>query len=413
MSPTSQPTKAASMRIALINPMGDFGISTYTHELAEALVKNGAEVDVYASDRFNAEIAAFPRKHRLYPILNSFIFRRRVREANAPAGASSSAKNAAQPKNTILRPKLPRLRKLLMSAELAWHLRKQKYDLVWTQWPEMESYGTAFWSCVRMLGMRAVHTVHNVLPHEENDEGKKTCAVVYRSSERLILHSQFAAKQLASEFPGMEGKIIVSRHGLFTVFPRRPEARAAVREQLGIREDDMALLCCGAIRPYKNIDGVIEALRDPRCAKPLLIVAGQEPGNAADPLEHTRQMVEQFGLRDRVRLLPKFLSFTDMAELFEASDVVMLPYAKGYGSGLLLQAMTFGKLIVSSRTGGADEYLEKYPRAVLLEGASVSEIADGIAKATAQMMTNVAPGPEVPELKWTNIAADLLSQLPS
>jgi hypothetical protein len=213
------------MRIALINSMGDFGISTYTHELAEVLVENGAEADVYASDRFNAKIAAFPREHRLYPILNSFIFRRRRREANA-GGVSSSVKSAAQPKKTILRPKLPRVRKFLMSAELAWHLREQKYDLVWTQWPEMESYGTAFWSFARVLGMRAVHTVHNVLPHEESAEEKKTYAVVYRSSRRLILHPQFAPKQLASEFPGMEAKAIVSRYRLFTVFPRRPEARA-------------------------------------------------------------------------------------------------------------------------------------------------------------------------------------------
>jgi glycosyltransferase involved in cell wall biosynthesis len=300
VSSANQVAKAAvRMRIALINPMGDFGISTYTHELAEALVENGAEVDVYVSDRFNAEIADFPRKHRLYPILNSFIFRRRRREANA-GGASSKVKRAA-PKNTILRPKLPRVRKFLMSIELAWHLRKQKYDLIWTQWPEMESYGTAFWSFARWLGIRTVHTVHNVLPHEESLHARKVCEAVYRQSGRLIVHSQFAAKQLAGEFPGMEAKAIVSRHGLFTVFPRKPEARRAVREQLAIREGDVALLCCGAIRPYKNFGSVIEALCDPRCAKPLLIVAGQEPGNATDPLEHTRQMVEQFGLRARVR----------------------------------------------------------------------------------------------------------------
>jgi glycosyltransferase involved in cell wall biosynthesis len=194
-----------------------------------------------------------------------------------------------------------------------------------------------------------------------------------------------------------------------------------VRQRLGNAEDDVALLCCGTIRPHKNFDGVIEALCDPRCAKPLLIVAGQEPGNAADPLEHTRQMVEQFGLRARVRCCqnssasPKWRSCLKPADTDTpptTNDVIMLPYAKGYGSGLLLQAMTFGKYIVSSRIGGADEYLQQYPRAVLLEGASVSEISAGIAKASGHVMSSTA-APDIPELEWTNIAADLLRQLPS
>ena len=298
-----------------------------------------------------------------------------------------------------------------MSAELAWHLRKQNYDLIWTQWPEMESYGTTFWRFARLLGMRMVHTVHNVLPHEESAKGREASELVYRCSERLIVHSNAAAKQLAAEFLGMERKAIVSRHGLFTVFPRRPEARAEVRQRFGIGDEDIALLCCGAIRPYKNFDSVIEALCDQRCAKPLLIVAGQEPGNAADALAHTRDLVQRLGLTDRARLLPKFLSFGEMAELFEASDMVMLPYAKGYGSGLLLQAMTFGKFIVSSKTGGASEYLQNYPSAIVLDDISVSGIATAIAKASQQVKPPDPAPPSIRELDWRNIAADLLKQL--
>ena len=399
------------LRIALINPMGDFGISTYTHELAEALVENGAEVDVYGSDRFNPEIAGFARRHRLYPILNSFIFRRRRRDAK-PESAKLGASVPSGPGKARSKPKFLPLRRFLMSAELACYLRKGRYDLIWTQWPEMESYGIGFWRIGRLLGLRMVHTVHNVLPHEESAEGQRVCEMVYRKSERLVVHSSFAAKQLHDEFPGVAGKTIISRHGLFTVFPRRPESRVRVRQQLGISDSDVALLCCGAIRAYKNFDKVIEAMRDPQCNKPVLIVAGQEQGNAADPLAHTRELVERMGLSDHARLLPRFLTFGEMAELFEASDVVMLPYAKGYGSGLLLQAMTFGKYVVSSRTGGAEEYLEKYPRAVLLDGVGVGDIAVGIAaaeKEIAMARWGEARQP-IPELEWRNIARSLLEQ---
>jgi glycosyltransferase involved in cell wall biosynthesis len=68
------------------------------------------------------------------------------------------------------------------------------------------------------------------------------------------------------------------------------------------------------------------------------------------------------------------------AEILEAADIVLLPYIESFGSGLLLLAMTFGKFIVATQTGGMDEYLARYPRHTLLEGPSSASVADGIAR---------------------------------
>ena len=38
--------------VALINPMADYGIDTYTHELARGLAENGVHVDVFTADVF-------------------------------------------------------------------------------------------------------------------------------------------------------------------------------------------------------------------------------------------------------------------------------------------------------------------------------------------------------------------------
>jgi glycosyltransferase involved in cell wall biosynthesis len=401
-----------SVRIALINPLGDFGISVYTHELAEGLAANGAWVDVFETVGMNEEIASFPRRHGLFPVLGRFIFRQE-REQKIAERHGDAPPAAASPTKRTYMPKLQPLREFLMNLELAVRLRRRGYDFIWTQWPEIIGRGTGFWRWCKLLRIPVVHTIHNVLPHEEEQDDAQRCRTVYGLCDRLIVHSVFARQQLLSLFPNLAAKVLVSRHGMHSVFMRHPEARSGWRNRLGLRTNDIALLCCGAIRPYKNVDRVIEALLDARCEDSVLIVAGKEPGNDPDPLRRTRALVTELGLSERTRLLPGFLSFSEMAELFEAADVLVLPYIQGYGSGLLLQGMSFGNYIISTRTGGADEYLAHYPLATLIEGAGSDDIAAGIADAARVLRAPARKrlATENPALTWEAIASDLLKSL--
>jgi hypothetical protein len=68
--------RTADLRsLALIEPLGDAGIGTYTHELAEALVGAGIRADVYATE--SAWSRSLPRRHRLYPVIGSALFHQR------------------------------------------------------------------------------------------------------------------------------------------------------------------------------------------------------------------------------------------------------------------------------------------------------------------------------------------------
>ena len=260
-----------------------------------------------------------------------------------------------------------RARQKFLEIELAAHLKRNRYDLVWTQWPEI--YGHGFWATCRRLGMKTVHTVHNVLPHEENPEDVTLLRKVYRNCDRLMVHSEQSRQALLRLFPEVASRASVMRHGLYTIYPRRTGARERVRGELQIEPAKVACLICGAIRPYKNIDACLRALTElPKNV--LLIVAGKESGfadaSAEDALAHTRREARECGVEDRVRLIPRFLGRLEMAGLFEAADLLLLPYINGYGSGLLLLGMTFGKYIVTTDNGGAREYLRHYPPRHLL-----------------------------------------------
>src|SRR5262249_46738019 len=110
--------------------------------------------------------------------------------------------------------------------------------------------------------------------------------------------------------------------------------------------------------------------------------------------------------------IPRFLSAAELAEVFEAADVLVLPYLKNYGSGLLLLGMTFGTHIASTDSGGASEYLRKYPSHTLLEGAEPDQIAAGLRQALERIaLTARGQAPEIAELQWTAIARDLLGKI--
>jgi D-inositol-3-phosphate glycosyltransferase len=262
-----------------------------------------------------------------------------------------------------------------------------------------------------------VHTVHNVLPHEEYVEQIRKLKRVYRYSDFLIVHSEFARDELVRLFPDAAKKAIVARHGTYTVYPRRAEARDWIRRKLGLEEGVVAGLICGGIRPYKNIDGVLRALADPRCAGMVLILAGEESGypeaSQGDRLARARRLAEELRVADRVRFIPRFLRAEELAELFEAADVLVLPYVKNYGSGLLLLGMTFGKHIAATDTGGAGEYLAGYPRYTLLKGVDPAQIAAGLQEAMKSVglePTSVLPI-NIPQLQWTAIAHNVVTAL--
>jgi glycosyltransferase involved in cell wall biosynthesis len=261
--------------------------------------------------------------------------------------------------------------------------------------------------------MHVVHTVHNVLPHEESAIDRTIYGKVYMAAKKLFVHSDWSRKELLRIFPALDGRVTLMRHGLFSIYGRRTGARQCLRKRLGIADDQVALLFCGAIRPYKNIDSVITALKDKRCRNVVLVVSGKEssysPPSASEPLSRTRRLAEKEGVLDRIKLLPGFLKRTEMAELFEAGDAVVLPYVRGYGSGMLLLGMAFEKHILSTETGGAEEYLKSYGRYTLLRGTAAVDVAEGICEFLEE--GHVETPVDTSELAWSNIARQALENL--
>jgi glycosyltransferase involved in cell wall biosynthesis len=396
--------------IALINPLGDFGIDTYTHELARGLAANGHFVDVYAADSSCIPVSDLPGTYRRFAVLGSrlpTVLRNANQTQPHPGAGALSTKQKARSDAVAW---APWARHFFLAGELALHLKRSNYDFVWTQWPDLASY-RAFWGAASLLRIPLVHTVHNIFPHERNEGDLKMCQRAYRAARVLFVHSVSVRDELALHFPAYAAKAVTMAHGTYTLYPRCPDARAILRAQLNIPDAAVVLFLPGVQR-YKNVAACIDALSSLGRRDVFMVIAGRDRGAPEnDPLRDTREQACAAGIESQVRLMPGYLETHAMSELFEAGDVLMLPYSKSYGSGLLMLGMTFGKYVIATRPG-MEEAASRYPRAIMLDSTDPSEIARGVKVAIERVIADPAPLMHIaPEFDWRNIAASCIKDI--
>jgi glycosyltransferase involved in cell wall biosynthesis len=377
--------------IALIEPLGDIGIGGYTYELAEALARAGHSVTVYTAA--SSPLRDWPRLHSFRPTLATI-------------------------DNRALAPRRW-LERRLAPARLVSELRSRGFDLVWTQWPLMLA-NTRFWRYVRIAGLPLVHTVHNVLPHEHVPGDRKRLAPVYDASRALIVHSEYARRALEDTYPSTRGRIVVEPLGVYTSYPPPRVNAADVRSKLGIPPGATIVLAFGWVRPFKNVEGIVQALSYLADSNVILVIAGRESGYAEpspapdDPLGRMRALAARAGVSDRVRFLPGFHDNAATADLISAADIVCLPYLESWGSAQLLLAMTFGRYVLASAVGGMDEHLAGYSAHTILAGTGPADIAQGI-RTAIERLPSLTPQDRraPPAMTWDRIAPETIAKLES
>lgn len=154
--------------------------------------------------------------------------------------------------------------------------------------------------------------------------------------------------------------------------------RHAVRNELGLGEDDLAVACVATLRPVKRhadlLTGFQASLRqEPRWQ---LVLVGD--GECRDDLQ--RQAVD-LGIADRVRFLgtrqdiPRLLSGMDLGVLFSSSESM---------SNTLLEYMAAGLPVVSSDVGDARYLVE--------DGVNGRVVASGDVGGLAAVLASLGDG---------------------
>jgi beta-1,4-mannosyltransferase len=221
---------------------------------------------------------------------------------------------------------------------------------------EARALGRAFLGrldAYRSAGGRLVWSVHNVLPHEVGFEAAEAelCGEVAVRADVVHVLAERTADAVAPWYRLPPDRLLhVPMSSYDSVYPDHVP-RLEARQRLHLRADELVFLSLGAIRPYKDLDSVLDAWVGLEPGDRRLVIAGpvtQEPGVAA--------LVARARATGGVIVEPRKIPVADMQLFLRAADVAVLPYPGALNSSALMLALTFGlPVIVPAGTGLADE----------------------------------------------------------
>ena len=304
------------MRVLLADPPAF--TPWYDHELAEALARAGADVEL-ATSRFRFGDVPSPtgyrRRERFYPLSSRLFGRSRLR---LPLKAAEHL--------DVLRA-----------------LARARPDVLHVQWlalPQLDVH----------LRYRApsVFTAHDLLPRRTASRRELWRRLLGRF-DRVVVHTERGRETLGDL--GVEARVI----------PHPVYPSSATR-----RDDGATLLSFGVIRPYKGLPDAIEATR--RLAGTRLVVAG----DAAMPLDGMRGA-------ERVEWRLGFLPQDELDDILSRSTLALFPYrAELDQSGALLQALGAGVPAVVYDVAGLGEPVRAYGAGRVVSAGDVDALTDAV-----------------------------------
>jgi glycosyltransferase involved in cell wall biosynthesis len=294
----------------------------YDHELAAALARAGADVEL-ATSRFRfGDVPApdgYRRSERFYPLSSRLFGRSRLR---LPLKAVEHVD-------------------VMRSLALA---RPDVLHLQWLALPQADVH--------LRFRVPAVLTAHDLLPRRTASRRDLWRRILARF-ERVVVHSERGRETLTDL--GVEARVIPH-----PVYPSRAS-----------RNDDGAtLLALGVIRPYKGLPDAIAATA--RLPDARLLVAG----DAAMPLDGLRNA-------ERVEWRLGYLPQTELDRALSETTVAVFPYrAELDQSGALLQALGAGVPAVVYDVGGLAEPVRAYGAGRVVPPGDV----DGLTEAVRELL---------------------------
>jgi glycosyltransferase involved in cell wall biosynthesis len=357
----AEPGCARPLRVALLEPAGRGGIHQYTRALAAALARSGLEI-LLATARdheFAGRDASDPPPFRIAPLFE--------RWRSSPR-AILSALRAFRPDVVHLQAGTHPLLHLglLISARLA-------------------------------TGARTVVTAHDLVPKNATRLGALASGMVQRASDRIVVHGESLARELARRVRAVAGRIRVVPHGESShlaapaASPGKVDATSnasldatgaatIAAATTGDATDDggPTILFFGYLHEEKGLPDLIEALPDVVARSPTarLVVAGRPEIDVA-PLKF---QAERLGVADRIEWRLGYVEATDVAPLFERARLVVLPYRAASQSGVVFLAGAFERPLVATRVGALPEVIDDGRTGRLVSPGAPRELAAAISE---------------------------------
>lgn len=204
---------------------------------------------------------------------------------------------------------------------------------------------------IRLLGKRAVYTVHDVLPHSRDTRmNRMVYGWIYRLQHQIIAHTNYIRQRVAGEFGIPERKIHVVPHGVYERSFDTALTPALARKRLQLEEDRLTLLFFGFIAEYKGLDLLLDSMKRYTGDRKIhLVIAGRV---APEYKQAFSRLVEDPSVKHLLTLHIRFIRDEEIETLFRAAHVAVLPYREASQSGVLFMSYAYGVPVLVPNLGG-------------------------------------------------------------
>ncbi len=236
-----------------------------------------------------------------------------------------------------------------------------------------------------LLRKRVVLTVHNVNAgkRDYNDSwlNRLSLKVQYTLSDHIFVHTDGMKIELISEFRIPESKVSVVPFGINNTVPNTSLSSAEAKRQLGVSGIDKTMLFFGNIAPYKGLEYLIaaftELLEKDRSYR-LLIVG--KPKGPESYWNWIRRTIAGSGISDRIIERIEYVPDEATELYFKAGDVLILPYARVFQSGVLFLGYSFGLPAIAADVGNLKEEIIAGESGFVFKSQDASDLASKIDK---------------------------------
>ncbi len=222
--------------------------------------------------------------------------------------------------------------------------------------------------CSAWLGIRLVVIVHEVSPTGEKGPLPFRVAALRSRVHALVVHNRQTLDELVA-VRGSEKDIRVVPH---IGYPASATSKAIALPHSLVPESALpTLLFFGQVKRSKGLDILLKAMA--HLVSPCrLVVAGRfRDVNAAG----FRHLVHSTGTADRVIVLDRFIADRERDALMGMAQAVVLPYTRGYQSGVMIAAMSHGKVVIASDLDSHREVISHGDNGLLFRSGDSNALA--------------------------------------
>jgi D-inositol-3-phosphate glycosyltransferase len=235
----------------------------------------------------------------------------------------------------------------------------------------------------RLLRKKIVFTAHNVNAgkRDQNDSwlNRMSLKMQYRLSDQIFVHTEGMKTEMVAEFRIPEDKVSVIPFGINNTVPDTKLSSAEAKRRLGLNNSDKAVLCFGNIAPYKGLEYLVAAVSEllTRDRNYRLLIVGK-PREREKYWSEVQRSIENSDIADRVIAKIEYVPDDETELYFKAADVLVLPYARVFQSGVLFLGYNFGLPVIAAAVASLKEEIIEGETGFVFKPGDPSDLADKI-----------------------------------